>query len=571
MKKVLQILSVVTLLCATLMFAACGVEVTFDIGDATLVSGELTQKYKEDSPVTAPEVEKDGYVFAGWDQDFSAPTEAMTVKPVWKKLHTVTFDVADATAIDASLLSQKIVDGEGAKAPEVTREGYVFAGWDQEFSAVAGDMTVTAQWKKLHTVTFDLDGGSADDEALLTQQVTDGESATLPVATKDKYNFVKWDADVSAVTGDVTAKAVWERKTFTSKEIFDLINPGTVEVKSYRLNGHYYSMGSGFFISEDGLLITNYHVIKNGREFKVFLSDGTEYTVSKVVSYDIEKDIAVLQVDTKGNKVAYLEIATELPAVGDAVYAIGSSLGLTGTFSSGIVSYVNRTIKDVPGVSFIQTTTPISSGNSGGPLVDEHGYVVGINSMSYTEGQNLNLAIEISQYLDLKKVDLTPEELFQKEGTLKYYFGEVVVQETAKSATTGQLVENGSTVHSTITSSRDEDYYMVKTPSTEGVLLLMIEADSEEGLEDIEYYYTPFYAQNANVDDKNTHAFPSYYYYSAITDDDDGTTYLIAVIVVDKNVIAASNYVGVAIYADREVNYEMFMYTITMDDLSNFM
>ena len=58
MKKVLQILSVAMLLCATLMLAACGVKVTFDIGDATLVSGELTQKYKEDSPVIAPEVEK---------------------------------------------------------------------------------------------------------------------------------------------------------------------------------------------------------------------------------------------------------------------------------------------------------------------------------------------------------------------------------------------------------------------------------------------------------------------------------------------------------------------------------
>lgn len=570
MKKVLQILSVVTLLCATLMLAACGVEVTFDIGDATLVSGELSQKYKEDSPVTAPEVEKDGYAFAGWDNDFSAPTEAMTVKPIWKKLHTVTFDIADATVADAALLSQKIVDGEGATAPEMTRDGYVFAGWDQEFSAVTGDMTVTAQWKKLHTVTFDLDGGSADDEALLTQQVADGESATLPVATKDKYNFVKWDTDVSAVTGDVTVKAVWERKTFTSKEIFDLINPGTVEIKTYRLNGQYYGMGSGFFINEDGLLITNYHVIGNGREFKVLLSDGTEYTVSKVVSYDIDKDIAVLQVDTKGNKVPYLEIATELPVVGDAVYAIGSSLGLTGTFSSGIVSYVNRTIKEIPGVNFIQTTTPISAGNSGGPLVDEHGYVVGINSASYTEGQNLNLAIEISQYLDLQKVDLTPEELFQKEGTLKYYFGEVIVKETEKSATTGQLVENGSTVQSTITSASDEDYYMVKTPSTEGVLLLMIEADSMAGLEDIEGYYTPFYAKKANVDDKDTYAFPSYYYYSMVTDDDDGKTYLIAVLVIDNSVIEASNYVGVAIYADRVVNYEMFMYTITMDDLDNF-
>ena len=83
MKKFWQTVSIVTLLFAVLMCSACGVKVTFDIGDATLVSGELTQKYQDDSPIVAPEVEKEGYVFAGWDNDFSAPTEEMTVKPLW--------------------------------------------------------------------------------------------------------------------------------------------------------------------------------------------------------------------------------------------------------------------------------------------------------------------------------------------------------------------------------------------------------------------------------------------------------------------------------------------------------
>ena len=311
-------------------------------------------------------------------------------------------------------------------------------------------------------------------------------------------------------------------------------------------------------------------MIENARAYTVTLSNGRTYKVSRVVGYDIEKDIAILKVDTKGNKVPYLEIGTELPEVGDAVYAIGSSLGLTGTFSGGIVSFVDRTIKDIPGVSFIQTTTPISAGNSGGPLVDEHGYVVGINSGSYTAGQNLNLAIEISQYLDLKEVNLTPEELFQKEGTLKYYFGEVIVKETEKSYTTGQLMENGSTVHSTITGESDEDYYMVKTPDTEGFLLLMITADSEAGLEDIEYYYTPFYTKKPNVDDADSYVFPSYYYYGMMIEETDGTTYYLAMVLIDENVIEESNYIGVAIYADREVNYEMFMYTLTEENLEIF-
>ncbi len=568
MKKLWQIVSVVTLIIAVLTFSACGIEVTFDIGDATLVSGELTQKYTEDNPVVPPSLEKDGYVFVGWDKDFSAPTEEMTVSPVWKKLHTVTFDIGEGSSTEnEALLTQKIVDGEGATAPEISRDGYVFDGWDKDFSAITADLTVSAKWKKIHTVTFDLLGGTSDDTELLTQNIVDGEAASLPTATKEKYNFVEWDADVSSVTSDITVKAVWERKTFTSSEIFKLINPGTVEIKTYRLNKVYYGMGSGFFINEDGLLLTNYHVIDNARAYQATMSDGKVYDIIKVVAYDKEKDIALLQADTKGEKVPYLEIGTELPKVGDAVYAIGSSLGLTGTFSSGIVSYVNRTIKEIPDVNFIQTTTPISSGNSGGPLVDEKGYVIGINSASYTEGQNLNLAIEISQYLDLEKCNLTPEELFLKEGTLKYYFGEVIVKETAKS-TTGQIVEDGSTVHSTITGENDEDYYMIETPDEEAFLLLMYKADSEEGLEDIEYYYTPIYSKTASKN--NAYAFPSYYYYGMTTDDGNDTTYFIAIVVIDKNVIANSEYIGIANYADCEVDYEMFMYLLTAETLEEF-
>ncbi len=569
MKKFWQTLSMTVLLCALMMLSACGVDVTFDIGDATLVSGELEQKYKEDSPIVAPEVEKEGYIFAGWDNDFSAPTEEMTVRPIWKKVHTVTFALDGGTAADTALLTQKIVDGEGATAPEISREGYVFDAWDTEFSVVTGDLTVTAKWKKLHTVTFELLGGTSGDTELLTQTVVDGEGATLPTATRDRFNFVKWDADVSVVTGDMTVKAVWERKTFTSKEIFDLINPGTVEIKTYRLNDQYFGMGSGFFIDENGLLLTNYHVIGEARAYKVTMSDGTVYEVSKVVAYDIDKDIAILQVDTKGKKVPYLEIATELPEVGDAVYAIGSSLGLTGTFSSGIVSYVNRTIKEIKGVNFIQTTTPISSGNSGGPLVNDQGYVIGINSASYTEGQNLNLAIEISQYRDLKEANLTPEALFQKEGKLRWYFGERTAEETWESKTVGQYLENGTTVTSNIINKDDEDYYMVASPEETAALLIMIKADSEEGLEDIAYYFTPFYTPTFSAMD--AYPFPPYYYYGDIIGDGNGETYLIAVVLVDEELAKETQRIGVAIYADRHVEYEMFMYMMTEEMLESFM
>ena len=395
----------------------------------------------------------------------------------------------------------------------------------------------------------------------------DGESATLPTATKDRFNLVKWDADVSSVTGDMTVKAVWERKVFTSKEIFDLINPGTVEIKTYRMNDQYYSLGSGFFIDEDGLLLTNYHVIEESRSYKVTLSDGTVYDVSEVVAYDIDKDIALLQVDTQGNKVPYLEIAPELPAVGDFVYALGSSLGLTGTFSNGIVSYVNRTVKDIPNVNFIQTTTPISSGNSGGPLVNDKGYVIGINSASYTEGQNLNLAIEISQYRGIEEASLTPEELFQKEGKIRWYFGELIVQETGESKT-GQLLENGSTVHGTINDSKS-DYYMVEALEEESYMILMIKADSEEGLEDIAEGYTARYAKYDIS--RGSVVLPPIYYTGSIVEGEDGEMYFLAVIMLDEPYVSSCKYFGVGLRAQQKVEYEMYIYILTEDMLESFM
>ena len=271
--------------------------------------------------------------------------------------------------------------------------------------------------------------------------------------------------------------------------------------------------------------------------------------------------------DTQGNKVPYLEIAPELPAVGDFVYALGSSLGLTGTFSSGIVSYVNRTVKGIPNVNFIQTTTPISSGNSGGPLVNDKGYVIGINSASYTEGQNLNLAIEISQYRGIKEASLTPEELFQKEGKIRWYFGELIVQETGESKT-GQLLENGSTVHGTINDSKS-DYYMVEALEEESYMILMIKADSEEGLEDIAKGYTARYAKYDIS--RGSVVLPPIYYTGSIVEGEDGEMYFLAVIMLDEPYVSSCKYFGVGLRAQQKVEYEMYIYILTEDMLESFM
>ena len=560
MKKSSKFFCGVLIMAMLFLLVGCGgVRVVFDIEDARLISGELKQNYKDGVEIIPPEISKDGYALVGWDGDYKTPSESITVKPIWKKIHAVTFDLAGGTAAEGTAeLTQSIIDGESAKAPETTRPGYVFNGWSADFSAVTSDITVTAQWVPTYTVTFDLAGGKQNDTTPLVQTVKQGEAAQAPSVSRDKYNFVKWSADISSVTKNLTVKAVWERKVLDSTEIFDEIRPGTVKVNTYRLNDIYFSSGTGFFISENGTLLTNYHVIENAREIKVTLSSGVTYDVDKIISYDKILDVAVLSVNTKGNKVPYLEISEEAPKVGEVSYTLSNPLGLTDTFSSGNISYVNRTIDEAPGVFFIQTTTPISQGSSGSPLVDKYGLVIGINTASYSEGQNINLAIDISQIEDLQEVNLTTEELFQKEGTLEWYIGEKPVSETASSLT-GQLLENGDTVSSTISSDMDQDVYFIETPESDSFMIVMIRSDSMEELSNM--YCVPVLSETP--DWTASYSVSKEYYDYTFFPGEDEYFYFFIMIYLPPNTADQFNYVGVGFASeDMKIEYEMFILTI---------
>lgn len=564
MKKYFKISVIFILAFTMLFFSGCGsVKVLFDIGDAELISGEIKQKYKDGIEIVPPEINKDGYALVGWEGNYISPEKNQTITPIWKKIHTVKFELDGGTSNDSVSLTQQIIDGEAAIAPAPEKNGFSFEGWDTDFSSVSEDMTVTAKWKALHKVTFDLNGGATYDTNLLSQLVKDGEAAVLPVVQRKRYNFVKWDKDVSNVKRNTTVKAVWERAKLSVSEIFNVVNPSTVEINTYRLNDIHYSTGSGFFLDKYGDIVTNYHVIENARKIVVKMHDGKEYTVSKVVSYDKEFDIAILHIELDKSKISYLEVSDKKVKVGDPVFAIGSSLGLTGTFSSGIVSQVNRTVSSAPNVKFIQTTTPISSGNSGGPLVDEYGLVIGINSMSYTEGQNLNLAIDISCINNLKKVNLTPEELFQKEGTVKWIPGENVVKETAESII-GQKISLGDTVEGSIVSTKELDTYFVDIPEESGIIAIFVYCESLKDIQNIGFL--PILSNVLNID--KSVAYPEEYYQMTAIPSDDGYI-LVTAIVVDEDIIKDYGYLGFIVGGKTPMIYDTFIYSMTMEEFKN--
>ena len=161
--------------------------------------------------------------------------------------------------------------------------------------------------------------------------------------------------------------------------------------------------GSGFIISADGLILTNAHVVREAKDVTVKLSDRREFT-AKVLGSDPTTDIAVLKIDAKGLPTVRLGDPRQLE-VGDPVLAIGAPYGLEQTATQGIVSAKGRSLPGDAVVPFIQTDAAVNPGNSGGPLFDGTGGVVGINAQIYSQSggfQGLSFAIPINVALNVK-------------------------------------------------------------------------------------------------------------------------------------------------------------------------
>ncbi|MEP6791810.1 MAG: Do family serine endopeptidase, partial [Ramlibacter sp.] len=161
--------------------------------------------------------------------------------------------------------------------------------------------------------------------------------------------------------------------------------------------------GSGFIVSADGIVLTNAHVVKDATEVTVKLTDRREFR-AKVLGADPRTDIAVLKIEAKNLPVATMGKTSDLKT-GEWVLAIGSPFGFENTVTAGVVSAKNRTLPSDSGVPFIQTDVAVNPGNSGGPLFNTRGEVVGINSQIYsgTGGyQGVSFAIPIDLATKIK-------------------------------------------------------------------------------------------------------------------------------------------------------------------------
>jgi uncharacterized protein YkuJ len=321
---------------------------------------------------------------------------------------------------------------------------------------------------KRHTVEFE-DG---DGKVLLRTEVIHNQSAVAPTEpTKVGYVFKGWDTSFDKITSAKKVKAIFEEKRYNANEIYNLTIDSVGEIEVFGKNGSRVSIGTGFSFLNNSTIITNYHVIEDGYSAKLKMSNRV-YEVGSVLGYSIDKDIAILSI--VGGNFKPLAKSSRNNATGNIVFAIGSSLGLTGSISSGIISQANRILD---GVNYVQMTSPISPGNSGGPLLNEYGEVIGINTLSATAGDNIYFAVNINE---VNSVSLsTPKTIAQvyDENHLEFEPYELNVQEIEPNNTASQadLIQNGETYRSYMELVGFDYYRFNATRSGEVVIALFPE------------------------------------------------------------------------------------------------
>ena len=245
-----------------------------------------------------------------------------------------------------------------------------------------------------------------------------GEDASGDVLSGGRYRDDRFEYRSGELRSDTTSEKTTIRRAphtdevqllyetdvgdaLSAQEIYRKVNPSTVTILTGKRDGSVL-IGTGVIITEDGYILTNAHVIAGGSECCAVLDTGEQYN-ARLLGLDEEKDLAVIKVEAAGLPAAEFGDSDAL-SVGDTVYAIGNPLGveLRGTLTDGIISAVNRSVSvDGTTMTLIQTNAALNSGNSGGPLINVYGQVVGINTMkmgssSAARVEGLGFAIPIS-------------------------------------------------------------------------------------------------------------------------------------------------------------------------------
>ena len=225
------------------------------------------------------------------------------------------------------------------------------------------------------------------------------------------FNFSD-NKGVSSFSGQIDPKSIEGVANKVSQSVVSIVSKSQKGTKYFSSSFGSASAGTGIIVSENGYILTNKHVVEGSSDISVVTNDGNSYDNVEIITTDPLSDIAILKIsNAKGLKAAELGDSKVLN-IGQQVIAIGNALGeYDGTVTSGIISGVGRTVNASSDdgttketlTDMIQTDAAINSGNSGGPLVNAQGQVVGVNTAVASEAQGIGFAIPISSVKGILK------------------------------------------------------------------------------------------------------------------------------------------------------------------------
>ncbi|MGE4353267.1 MAG: S1C family serine protease [Oscillospiraceae bacterium] len=369
-----------------------------------------------------------------------------------------------------------------------------------------------------------------------------------------------YDAETNTVVVDSTAASAdqdtdtdtdtGDKAFLDAEDIYAKCSPAVFYIEVYNSSNVAVASGSGFFIDDKGTAVTNFHVIDECYSAKITTSDtGKTYDVVGIYDYSREDDWAVIKVD--GSGFSYLTIGDEDTVIGGAtIYAIGSPLGLQNSITQGLISNPAR-VED--GVTYIQISAAISSGSSGGALINKYGEAIGITSGSYVNGQNMNLALPISYIENAStKHCIALSETWLSDDPITY-LKEYVVENGAEDEIYDEDTYG-------IVWPTDENYYSIYySPESDSLFLEFIYYPSNDSTcFMIDLYITGDLTSAANS------ANHRYGYYFMYFDDDDSDDYL------STGSINAPNFTENSTIAFQDVHGDSY-YTDTFENLGKYM
>lgn len=191
--------------------------------------------------------------------------------------------------------------------------------------------------------------------------------------------------------------------SFSQADLVSLVKkvkPSIVAIYTFNNQGHSLMQGSGFFINNQGDVITNWHVIENAHSAVIKTFEGHSYLVKEILGGSKESDLALLSVDIQNDSVQDLPISRSMPEIGERVLVMGNPLALEFSVSDGIIAAI-RKIPEYSNGEVIQITAPVSPGSSGSPVMNMQGEVIAVAFYVYFHGENLNFAIPSQRVIDI--------------------------------------------------------------------------------------------------------------------------------------------------------------------------